>query len=357
MARLNSPSPLRVGLCGAGMMGATHAAAYAGIPGAKLAAVWDTDLKRAEALAARFGGTVYAHRDDLIQAVDIVDICLPTPCHLEQIQAAAAKGKAVFCEKPLGRTLEECDAAIGACKRAKVPLLVGHVVRFFPEYRTLRNTILNGDLGDVGVLRMKRVVCSPGPAGSWYWDFEASGGCVLDTAIHDLDWLNWTLGRPASLYGVGFRDAPSLKDLAYLTLQWSGGAIAHLESSWSHDTFATSFEAAGRDGIAEFDLRDCAALQVAYTQAASDGGGNVVPESPLAKSPYQAELEHFVAVVRGAAKPLIKPEEAREAVELALACLDALRSRQPVRLPSRRGGPSARTAKPRARALPAAHPE
>lgn len=350
-----SPSTLRVGILGAGLMGTTHSAAYLGIPGVAVSAVWDTDTVRAAKVAERHGAQVCADRAALLKQVDVVDVCLPTPLHLENVQAAAAAGKAVFCEKPLGRTLAQCDAAISACRAARVPLLVGHVVRFFPEYLALRGALLGGQLGEPAVLRFKRVVCAPGGPGTWYWDFEASGGCVLDTAIHDLDWLLWTLGRPARVYGLGERDARTLRELALLTLTWPDGTLAHIESSWCHDGFYTAFEAAGSEGLLEYSMDDSSPLKVARMGGAA-GGGAVVPESPLAKSPYQAELEHFVAVVRDGAVPKISPAEARAAVELALACLEAVAGRKVVELP-KGGAKRAASAPRRKKALPAAHPE
>lgn len=361
MAKSAASKTLRVGLLGAGMIGATHSAAYLNMPNVKLVGVWDVDPQRAERLAKPHGAKVFDDRAKLLKEIDAADICLPTTLHLENIKAAAAAGKGVICEKPLGRTLADCDAAIAACKKAKVPLLVGHVVRFFPEYRALRETILDGKIGEPAMLRLRRVVCAPGPRGAWYWDFAQSGGCVFDTAIHDLDWLLWTMGRPRTVYGIGRREADSLQDLALITMTWPEGAIAHLESSWCHDSFATSFEVAGSDGLVEYDMYDSAAVRVAPTGQAAAAGGKTVPESPLAKSPYQAELEHFVAVLRGESKPIITPEEAREAVELALVCLDAVRTRAVIELSAAKGGAKRAAAKKSAgkkkAALAPRHPE
>ena len=362
MAKRSSASALRIGLLGAGAMGATHSSAYLNIPGTSVSAVWDADPRRAQKIASLHGAKVYERRENLLREVDAVDICLPTPFHLENIQAAASAKRAVICEKPLGRTLEQCDAAIAVCRSARVPLLVGHVVRFFPEYVMLRRIIQTGQIGTPAVLHLRRVVSAPGDAKSWYWNLDASGGCVLDTAIHDLDWLLWTLGRPARVYGLGFRDVEQLQDLALLTITWESGLIAHVECSWCHDRFSTSFEASGADGLVEYDLEDSAPLRLVRTRGAqAEGGGKVVPESPLAKSPYQIELEHFIGVIRGREQPLITPADAREAVELALAASSAAAERKVVELPKRARDAARAPARPAVRkrmpALSAAHPE
>jgi predicted dehydrogenase len=231
------------------------------------------------------------------------------------------------------------------------------VLRFFPEYAALREIIQSGQIGDPAVLRLRRVVCSPGAPGDWYWDLEASGGCVFDTAIHDLDWLLWTLGRPETVFGLGQRDASKLRDFALLTLSWGSGVLTHLESSWCHDRFATSFEVTGSEGLVEYDMDDATPIRVVPLGGVASGAGQVVPESPLAKSPYQSELEHFIDVIQGRAEPVITPSEAREAVELAEICLKAVKARAPQALPNLKRAVKAAPGKKKLAALPAAHPE
>ncbi|MCW8130965.1 MAG: Gfo/Idh/MocA family oxidoreductase [Planctomycetota bacterium] len=357
MAGRTASDNLRVGLIGAGMIAGAHSGCYRKMDGVTVAAVWDADRARAQKIAAAHNAAVCASREELLKACDVVDICLPTPFHLENIRAAAAAKKPVISEKPLGRSLEDCDAAIEACAKAKVPLLVGHVLRFFPEYSALRDIILSGRIGDPAVIHLRRVVCSPGGPGTWYWNYEASGGCVFDTAIHDLDWLLWTLGRPVSVYGLGHRDPANTRDYALITIQFPGGAIAHLQSSWAHDGFSTSFEAAGSEGLVEYDMEDAVPLKVAKIGGDAGGGGKVVPESPLAKSPYQLELEHFMDVIRGKAKPIITPAEARASVELALACLDAVAGKKVVTLSKGKAAPKAKAKAKKKVKLGAEHPE
>jgi len=348
---------LRIGLIGAGRIAGTHAAAYANISGVKLAGVWDADFSRAQAFGARFGAPACKSRDELFALADVIDICLPTPFHVENIVAAAGAKKPVICEKPLGRNVAQCDEAIAACERAGVPLLVGHVLRFFPEYAALREIITSGQIGEPAVLRLRRVVCSPGAARDWYWNLEASGGCVFDTAIHDLDWLLWTLGRPKTVFGLGQSDASKMRDFALLTLSWPNGVLAHLESSWCHDRFATSFEVTGSEGLVECDMDDATPIRVVPLGGGGGTAGQVVPESPLAKSPYQAELEHFVDVIRGRAEAIITPAEARDAVELAELCLRAVKQREALELPKGKGAAKVAKTKKKLAALPAAHPE
>src|SRR4051812_27286895 len=103
----------KVAIIGAGKLGQRHARHWSTLADAELVGAMDTNRE----LARAFGhGSAFDNFDDLIAQAkpDIIDICTPTPSHREYIERAAAAGKAIFVEKPLGRTQEDCDAAVRA---------------------------------------------------------------------------------------------------------------------------------------------------------------------------------------------------------------------------------------------------
>ena len=108
----------RVALVGAGGMGATHAASYGKIQNAKLVAVMDIRPDAAADLAAHYNAKSFSDAQKMFDEVefDIIDICTPTPWHIDYVKIGAAAGKHVCCEKPFGRTLEQCREAIEACE-------------------------------------------------------------------------------------------------------------------------------------------------------------------------------------------------------------------------------------------------
>ena len=118
---------LTVGVIGAGGIAAAHLDAWRSL-GARIV-LWSRS--GAGALAApdvHEAGSVA----ELLAEVDLVDICTPTRTHLGFVRAAAEAGVHVLCEKPLGRTTAEAEAAVAACASAGVQLLPTHVVRYFP---------------------------------------------------------------------------------------------------------------------------------------------------------------------------------------------------------------------------------
>src|SRR5215472_12462641 len=129
--RQYTKSVLRFAILGAGFMGATYAECLAHhVPDAELVAV--AGGRRAPELAQRYGVEAEADvkaaisRDD----VDAVIIASPHSTHVEQAVTAAGRGKHVYAEKPLARTVADCDAIIAACERGSVALAVNSVTRF-----------------------------------------------------------------------------------------------------------------------------------------------------------------------------------------------------------------------------------
>ena len=150
---------LRVGVVGAGFIGRTHLAALAA-EGVSTTLV-DVDPGMAALVAGDHGAEVCRTLDELLERVDVVDICTPTHRHAEIAIRAAAAGRHVICEKPLARTLEDASAIIAACERAGVRLFVAQVVRFFPEYVAAKQAVAADAIGSVAVMRLKRATFRP----------------------------------------------------------------------------------------------------------------------------------------------------------------------------------------------------
>ena len=128
--------------------------------------------------------------------VDVVDICLPTPLHREAAERAFAAGKHVLLEKPIALTLEDAEAIVAAAERAGRLLVVGLVLRFWPEYVELRRIAASGELGRPLAASAQRLSPPPG-WNDWMIDPARSGGVCVDLMVHDFDAL---LGgaRPAA---------------------------------------------------------------------------------------------------------------------------------------------------------------
>ena len=328
---------MRVGIVGAGFMGVVHAAAWA-VTDATVKGVLPGPSTTAEQVTERFGLPAYPDLHALLGDVDVVDVCAPTDVHHELVLAAAAARRDVICEKPLARTVEQGEAMVTACHDAGVTLLVGHVVRFFPEYAAAKAAVDRGEIGTPAVLRLSRSSFQPRkPLDNWFLDETRSGGLMLDLMIHDLDFARWVAGDVADIYAKRVRSAhPAAEtDHALAILRHRDGALSHVEASWAYPppVFRTNGEIAGTTGLLEFDSETSAPVRL-YLRAVDEGDDVGLPGSPLREPPHTTQIRHFVDVLHGDAEPVVTADDGLAALRLAAAAAESASSGRPVTLPA-----------------------
>ena len=328
----------RVGIVGAGLMAGWHAERWKQLP-VELMGFYTPTGERARTAAATYGGRAFGSLDEMFQQVDIVDVCTPTPAHAAPVIAAAAAGKDIVCEKPLARTLRDGQAMIDACSAAGVRLFIAQVVRFFPEFVRAREVLQSGALGRAGVVRSIRGGDFPRPE-TWYGNFDASGGVILDLAIHDIDYLQWCCGPISRVFarGLTFAGIPAT-DHALLTLRFAGGVIGHIEGSWAYPAanFRTMLEIAGDGGVLQVDNRATAPMTVVLKQESGATQGAVtIPGGVIAAEddPYYRELKHFLDCLESGAPFRVAPEDALAALRVALAAIESVRTGRAVDIAS-----------------------
>ncbi|MEA3485508.1 MAG: Gfo/Idh/MocA family oxidoreductase, partial [Candidatus Aerophobetes bacterium] len=196
---------VKVAILGAGFMGSMHAECYNNLSNAKLSAIADTDLARAEKLAKKYGVKAYSKPEELFKEkdIEIMDICLPTFLHKEYVIKAAQARKNILCEKPIALKVEDAEEMIEAANKVGVKFMVAQVIRFWPEYIKLKEIFDKGSLGEIVSISCTRLSPTPTWAwNSWLLDSEKSGGALLDLHIHDTDFLLYLLGKPISLLSL-----------------------------------------------------------------------------------------------------------------------------------------------------------
>ena len=320
---------MNVAVIGAGFAGGIHAQAWAGL-GADSLLVVDADADRAHAVAERWGGRASTSFEDaLAPTIDAVSVCVPTSLHAELTISAARAGKHVLCEKPMAMGVEEADRMIAAADGAGVALMVAHVLRFWPEYESLGELVTGGRLGGLRALSCHRLVTRPGAYAPWLLD-PAQGLGLAEVAIHDLDIAAHLLGRPRAIAAQGVRDGAGWAHLQTL-LRRADGVVASVESGWgtpAAEPFVAGFRAVFEHGFAEYDSRRRPTFWVVGPDGVEEG------ESPQAETEggpwafdvagYLREVEYFASCVRDGRPPeRCPPGDARQAVELALAALEA----------------------------------
>jgi myo-inositol 2-dehydrogenase/D-chiro-inositol 1-dehydrogenase len=222
---------LRIGIVGVGAMGADHAERVAHqTAGARLVAVSDPDVARAETLAERLSARVIGDPIDLIAADDVDAVILASPgfAHAEQLFACLEHGKPVLCEKPLTMDAASALQVVEAEYKAGQSLIqVGFMRRFDPEYAAAKELLDSGELGRTLLLHhVHRNKSAPATF--------RSEMIVRDSMVHEVDVTRWLFGdeitritvyapKPSSLVGDGVLD-PQLA-----VFELANGAMADVE--------------------------------------------------------------------------------------------------------------------------------
>lgn len=200
---------LRVAIVGAGARGSVYAHLLDDSEGrAVVGAVAEPREVIRTAFGSRYAipqGAQFAHWRDMVVAprsCDVVIISVHDSEHLDAATAFAAAGYDILLEKPMAPTLVECRRIVAAAEKANVWLGVCHVLRYTPYTSLVRSLVESGAIGDiVNVQHLE-------PVGFWHfahsyvrgnWCREATSAPVLLTkSSHDIDWLSYVIGRPAT---------------------------------------------------------------------------------------------------------------------------------------------------------------
>jgi myo-inositol 2-dehydrogenase/D-chiro-inositol 1-dehydrogenase len=151
-------------------------------------------LDESKSIAAEFNVPVFVKTYDELLAqpdLDAVVICSPTDTHANYVIKAAKAGKHIFCEKPLDLSLEKVQEVLNIVENSGVKLMLGFNRRFDPEFRKIRELVVNDAIGDVQIVKITSR--DPGPPPVSY--IKASGGMFLDMTIHDFDMARFITGK------------------------------------------------------------------------------------------------------------------------------------------------------------------
>jgi len=314
----------KVGVVGCGGIGRVHLRQYRKMPDVALN-VYDVMPATVEQCASEFDAHPCHDLESLVARSDVVNVCVPTDLHLEIGLRVIEHGRALLMEKPMARTVADAVRLAEAAEKDGVPLMPAQVVRFFPEFATARALVQEGRIGRPSAARTRRGGRAPAGADGWFQDVARSGGVLLDLAIHDFDWLRWTLGDVAMVYARSARAEAAragtepdwVGDYALTTLTFDQGAIAHVEATWMDPSgFRTTFEVCGSEGMIEFDSRGGGSLRTHTTQGSA-------LEGPLAPTddPYYREIRGFLDAVNNQEPPPVAPLDGIWAVSIAEAAI------------------------------------
>ena len=312
---------LPVGVLGVGALGQHHARHLAGLSDVRLVGVYDVDRARATKIAGELGTIAFTDMDELLGQVEAVTVAVPTPAHAEVGIRALRGGVPVLMEKPLASTLAEADDLIAEARRRRVQLQVGHIERY---NRAIRAAEAYLD----GPRYIESLRLAP---------FQPRGtdvAVVLDLMIHDLDLVLHLTGSVATeVRASGLPVLSPHLDIANARVEFANGAVALATASRVARERIRRLRLFQPNGYFSLDLATGGGEFMRVRPGWQPGTGrelaDVVEQIELAAPEADAlslELQSFVHAVRGEREVVVRGEEGRAALELALRVADAVRT-------------------------------
>lgn len=347
-------NPLKISLIGTGLIGQRHIDLIKANPACRLAGICDVDPKR-QTVAAQAGTRFYTGPERLCQTEqpDGVIIATPNQFHMAGAEICARYGLPMLIEKPLAELISQAQRIVEITATSGAPVLVGHHRRHNPLVQKAREVVQGGSIGQLVSVSITWLVRKPDDyfeLGRWRTE-PAGGGPILINLIHDIDNLRYICGDIEQVFAYtssatrGF----AVEDTAALAFRFKQGATGSgvvsdvTPAPWSYEL--TSGESSAYPHYAE---------QSCYLFAGSKGSlafpqmkvWHYPPEQPagwyypLAQyqievtpvDPLAAQLDHFLAVIRGEASPLVSAQDGLQSLATTLAVRESAQRNAPVNL-------------------------
>jgi len=210
---------LKIGVLGAGHLGKIHLRLLNQSEKYKLVGFYDPNAENAQKVSTEFGYRKFDTIEELIENVDVVDIVTPTLSHYDCAVMAIKKGKHIFLEKPISNTIEEAEHIISLAKEYNVKGQVGHVERFNPAFKSVKDKINNPMFIETHRLA----------------EFNPRGTdvpVVLDLMIHDIDAiLSVVNSKVKEVHASGVSVISDSPDIANARIEFENGCVANVTSS------------------------------------------------------------------------------------------------------------------------------
>jgi predicted dehydrogenase len=219
---------INIGVIGYGYWGPNLVRNFAELDGAKMAAVADLDIQKLEIVKRRFpGARVTTRYQELLEdpSIDAIAIATPVNTHFQLGMAALEAGKHVWLEKPMAETAEQAAELVEAAEKRDLVLIVDHTFIYTGAVRKMGEIIKKGDLGQIFYYDSVRVNLGL---------FQRDVSVISDLAVHDFAILDYLLGEhPVAVSASGINHFPGTpENLAFITLFYDSGLIAHCNVSW-----------------------------------------------------------------------------------------------------------------------------
>ncbi|WP_440881539.1 Gfo/Idh/MocA family protein [Tenacibaculum sp. C7A-26P2] len=316
---------LKAGVLGAGHLGKIHLRLLQQSEKYELVGFYDPFTENAEKVANEFGYTLFNSIEDLIDAVDIVDIVTPTLSHFECAKQAIEKGKHVFIEKPITNTLQEAEAIRTLASQNHVRGQVGHVERFNPAFTAVKDMIKSPMFIETHRLA----------------EFNPRGTdvpVVLDLMIHDIDIiLSVVKSKVKNINASGVSVISETPDIANARIEFENGCVANLTASrismknmrksrfFQKDAYVSvNFLEEKSEVVKMKDVPENPEEYAMILQNAEGIKKQIYFDNPkiIQNNAILDELESFADAIRNKTTPIVSLKQGTEALRVAQQVID-----------------------------------
>ncbi len=311
---------IKVGVLGAGHLGKIHLKLLNQSEKFDLVGFYDPIKENALKVEKEFGYKAFNTIEELINAVDVVDIVTPTLSHFDCAKESIEKGKHIFIEKPITKTVQEAETLISLANKFSVKGQVGHVERFNPAFTAVKNSIKNPMF-----IESHRLA-----------EFNPRGTdvpVVLDLMIHDIDAILSVVKSPVrNVHASGVSVISDTPDIANARIEFENGCVANLTASRISLKNMRKSRFFQRDAYIAVDFFEKATEVVKMKDAPENPGDfdmilqnaegvkkQIYFENPVveANNAILDELETFADAINNNSTPIVTLEQGTEALKVA----------------------------------------
>ena len=325
--------PVRVGVIGTGRMGASHCRVYSNMRHAKFVGLCDANADLGKDVARRYEVSFFRDVDSLLENVDAVSVCTPTPEHFAIVKQCIDLGIHVLVEKPFTETLEQAKALKDAAAKSKVVVQVGHIEKYNPAFIELRK-VLEG----MEILSMNFNRLSP---------FQGSNvdvDVVLDLMIHDIGLVvDMFESEPKSMDAHGFSVFTDTIDYGLAVLRYEPETLLMLTASRVTEQKIRGISVTTRDAYIEADLlhktievhRRTMGDYINQTNSHKYRQESFIERIVVpTMEPLFLELQDFVTCISESRVPQVTAEDGYNALRYVIMLRDKILETSPVKIKS-----------------------
>lgn len=327
---------LNIAIVGCGYWGPNLIRNFNSLPDCKVRWVCDTDVDRLAHMKMLYPNVETTLKfDQVVKDVDIRAVAIATPVHSHHKLAKKSlqAGKHTFIEKPMARSVAECEELVELAEEKKLTLMVGHTFVYSSVVRKVKEIVDSGELGEIMYISSRRLNLGL---------FQKDINVVWDLAPHDISIILYILNEaPVSVNCQRKSHVhPKVEDVANMTLNFVNGSLVTIQSSWLDPNKVRETTFVGQKGMLVYDdLQTTEKLKIYdkrieipphYDTFAdfhySYHYGNMYSPYVEQVEPLKTECQHFLDCIKYSAKPETNGTEGLKVVQILEAATKSLKN-------------------------------